>query len=300
MYMIRVLLCIEKHPNLFIYKGKKGGILMKKVLSIAGSDCSGGAGIQADLKTFSAHGVFGMSVIVSVVAENTSRVIDIQDITPDMIEKQIDAIFEDIEVDAVKIGMLSTEPCMKAVAKKLEEYKPNNVVIDPVMYAKNGCALMDPNSIDTLIQVVLPYASLLTPNIPEAEKISNIQIRNPKDMETAAKIIYDMGCKNVLIKGGHAIGDALDILYDGRDFYGFQTQRIDTKNTHGTGCTFSSAIASNLALGMAMAEAVEKAKKYITMAIEHSLSIGKGYGPTHHFYDLYKNGLNIKKSEGNL
>jgi hydroxymethylpyrimidine/phosphomethylpyrimidine kinase len=273
---------------------------MKKVLSIAGSDCSGGAGIQADLKTFSAHGVFGMSVIVSVVAENTSRVIDIQDITPDMIEKQIDAIFEDIEVDAVKIGMLSTEPCMKAVARKLEEYKPNIVVIDPVMYAKNGCALMDPNSIDTLIQVILPYASLLTPNIPEAEKISNIKISNSKDMEASAKIIYDMGCKNVLIKGGHSIGDALDILYDGKNFYGFETQRIYTKNTHGTGCTFSSAIASNLALGMSMAEAVEKAKKYITTAIEHSLSIGKGHGPIHHFYDLYRNSLNIEKKGGNL
>ncbi|MCR1897455.1 bifunctional hydroxymethylpyrimidine kinase/phosphomethylpyrimidine kinase [Irregularibacter muris] len=273
---------------------------MKKVLSIAGSDCSGGAGIQADLKTFSAHGVFGMSVIVSVVAENTSRVIAIQDITPDMIEKQIDAVFEDIEVDAVKIGMLSTEPCMKAVAKKLEQYKPNNVVIDPVMYAKNGCPLMDPNSIDALIQVILPYADLLTPNIPEAEKISNIEIINTEDMKTAAKLIYDMGCKNVLVKGGHAIGDALDILYSGKEFYYFESQRIDTQNTHGTGCTFSSAIASNLALGMTMPAAVDQAKEYITTAIKHSLNIGKGNGPTHHFYDLYKNGLHIKKSEGDL
>ena len=266
---------------------------MKKVLSIAGSDCSGGAGIQADLKTFSAHGVFGMSVIVSVVAENTSRVIDIQDITPDMIEKQMDAIFEDIEVDAVKIGMLSTQVCMETVARKLAEYQPNHIVIDPVMYAKNGCALMDPNSIDTLIKVVIPHADLLTPNIPEAERISNIRIHNSEDMKAAARVIYDMGCKNVLIKGGHAIGDALDILYDGIDFYGFKTQRIDTKNTHGTGCTFSSAITSNLALDMTMPEAVKKAKKYITMAIEHSLNIGKGHGPTHHFYDLYRNGLNI-------
>ena len=271
---------------------------MKKVLSIAGSDCSGGAGIQADLKTFSAHGVFGMSVIVSVVAENTSRVIDIQDISPDMIEKQIDAIFEDIQVDAIKIGMLSTQACMEAVAGKLQEYKPSNVVIDPVMYAKNGCALMDPNSIDTLIKIILPYASLLTPNIPEAEKISDIKINNPQDMERAAKIINDMGCKNVLIKGGHAIGDALDILYDGKEFYRYTSQRIDTKNTHGTGCTFSSAIASNLALGMSMAEAVESAKKYITGAIMHSLDIGKGHGPTHHFYDVYKNGLKVRKFGG--
>lgn len=273
---------------------------MKKVLSIAGSDCSGGAGIQADLKTFSAHGVFGMSVIVSVVAENTSRVIDIQDITPDMIEKQIDAVFEDIEVDAVKIGMLSTEPCMEAVARKLEQYKPDNVVIDPVMYAKNGCPLMNPDSIDTLIKVVLPHADLLTPNIPEAEKISNIEITNTEDMKTAAKIIYDMGCKNTLIKGGHAVGDALDILYDGKEFYYFQAQRINTKNTHGTGCTFSSAIASNLALGMTMSIAVKQAKEYITTAIKHSLNIGKGNGPTHHFYDLYENGLNINKSQAGL
>ncbi|WP_053956411.1 bifunctional hydroxymethylpyrimidine kinase/phosphomethylpyrimidine kinase [Inediibacterium massiliense] len=267
---------------------------MKKVLTIAGSDCSGGAGIQADLKTFSAHGVFGMSVIVSVVAENTSRVIDIQDVTPDMIKKQMDAVFEDIEVDAIKIGMLSTPLCMKAVVEKLQEYKPRNVVIDPVMYAKNGCPLMNPNAIETLIEVVLPMADLLTPNIPEAEKISNIKISNTKDMETAAKLIYDMGCKNVLVKGGHAIGDALDVLYDGKDFYHFETERIDTKNTHGTGCTFSSAIASNLALGMSMSQAVQQAKKYITTAIKHSLAIGKGHGPTHHFYDLYKNGLQTK------
>lgn len=273
---------------------------MKKVLSIAGSDCSGGAGIQADLKTFSAHGVFGMSVIVSVVAENTSRVIDIQDITPDMIEKQIDAVFEDIGVDAVKIGMLSTGPCMEAVSRKLEQYKPNNIVIDPVMYAKNGCPLMDPNSIETLIKVIIPHADLLTPNIPEAEKISNIKISSTEDMKIVAKRIYDMGCKNVLVKGGHAIGNALDVLYDGKEFYYFETQRINTKNTHGTGCTFSSAIASNLAIGMTMPIAVDKAKKYITTAIEHSLNIGKGNGPTHHFYDLYKNGLNIRKSEGDL
>ncbi|NLJ87984.1 MAG: bifunctional hydroxymethylpyrimidine kinase/phosphomethylpyrimidine kinase [Epulopiscium sp.] len=264
---------------------------MKKVVTIAGSDCSGGAGIQADLKTFSAHGVFGMSVIVSVVAENTSRVIDIQDITPDIIEKQIDAIFEDIEVDAVKIGMLSKEACMKAVAKKLEEYKPKNIVIDPVMYAKNGCPLMDPNSIDSLIKFIIPHADLLTPNIPEAEKITNMKINNEEDMKVASKIIYDMGCKNVLIKGGHAIGDAIDVLYDGEEYYYYKSRRINTKNTHGTGCTFSSAITANLALGMTMPNSVNKAKKYITTAIEHSLNIGKGHGPTHHFYDLYKHGL---------
>ncbi len=269
---------------------------MKKVLSIAGSDCSGGAGIQADLKTFSAHGVFGMSAIVSVVAENTSRVIDIQDVKPDMIEKQIDAVFEDIDVDAVKVGMLSQPACMEAVAGRLNRYAPANIVIDPVMYAKNGCPLMNPDAIDTLINTVIPLADLLTPNIPEAEKIAGIEINNVEDMKKSAAAIYQMGCKNVLVKGGHAVGSALDILFDGDAFYSFDAERIETKNTHGTGCTYSSAIASNLALGYSLQEAVQRAKEYVTIAIRHSLSIGKGNGPTHHFYELYRHGL--KKGAG--
>ena len=263
---------------------------MKKVLSIAGSDCSGGAGIQADLKTFSAHGVFGMSVIVSVVAENTSRVIDIQDVTPEMIKKQIDAIFEDIEVDAVKIGMLSTPACMKAVSEKLRQYKPSNVIVDPVMYAKNGCPLMEETAVDSLIEFIIPLADVLTPNIPEAEKISGLSISTVKDMEAAAVKIYEMGCKGVIIKGGHKEGSALDVLYDGNEFTHFETERIDTKNTHGTGCTFSSAVASQLALGLSVKDAVSKAKNYVTTAIRHSLEIGKGNGPTNHFYELYKKG----------
>lgn len=267
---------------------------MKKILTIAGSDCSGGAGIQADLKTFSAHGLFGMSVIVSIVAENTSRVIDVQDVTPDMIQKQIDAIFEDIDVDAVKIGMLSTAECMKATVEKLQAYHPQNIVIDPVMYAKNGCALMDPAAIDTLIEVVLPLADVLTPNIPEAERIADIKIHNIEDMKKAADLIHKMGCKNVLVKGGHAEGDAEDVLFNGTEYFYFSASRIPTKNTHGTGCTYSSAIASNLALGLPLQEAVGKAKQYITTAIENAvnLDIGKGHGPTHHFYELYKYGLN--------
>lgn len=271
--------------------------MIKKVLTIAGSDCSGGAGIQADLKTFSAHGVFGMSVIVSVVAENTSRVIDIQDITPEMIEKQIDAVFEDIEVDAVKVGMLSTPECMRAVAGKLRQYKPEHVVIDPVMYAKNGCPLMDPSAVDALIETILPLADVLTPNIPEAERITGMEIRSVTDMEAAARKIHDMGSKTVIVKGGHAIGNALDVLFDGKQMYHFETQRIATKNTHGTGCTFSSAIASQLALSMDICKAVEKAKAYVTTAITHSLAIGKGCGPTHHFYELYRHGLPTQESE---
>jgi hydroxymethylpyrimidine/phosphomethylpyrimidine kinase len=266
-------------------------MIMKKVLTIAGSDCSGGAGIQADLKTFAAHGVFGMSVIVAVVAENTSRVLDIQDVTPEMIGKQIDAVFEDIGADAVKIGMLSTPACMDAVARKIGQYRPEHVVIDPVMYAKNGCPLMNPDAVATLIKIIIPLADVLTPNIPETEKIANLAINDVAGMEKAAAVIYRMGCRNVLVKGGHAVGDALDVLYDGKQFYHFTAERINTKNTHGTGCTYSSAIAANLALGMTTEAAVENAKKYVTIAIRHSLALGKGCGPTHHFYDLYQQGL---------
>ena len=264
---------------------------MKKVLSIAGSDCSGGAGIQADLKTFSALGVFGMSVIVSVVAENTSRVIDIQDISPEMIGRQIDAVFEDIGVDAVKIGMLSTAECMETVAGKLRQYRPCPVVVDPVMYAKNGCPLMERESIGTLIKRIIPFADVLTPNIPEAEKIADMSITSVEEMETAARRIYDMGSRAVVVKGGHAQGSALDVLFDGKVFYHFEAARIDTRNTHGTGCTFSSAIASLLAQGMELPDAVRRAKAYVTTAIAHSLPIGKGNGPTNHFYELYHHGL---------
>ena len=260
---------------------------MKAALSIAGSDCSGGAGIQADLKTMSALGVFGMSVIVSVVAENTSRVISIEDISPKLIADQIDAVFEDIVPDAVKVGMLSSPSCMQTVAHKLTQYRPEHVVIDPVMYAKNGCPLMKETAIDSLIRTVIPIASLLTPNIPEAEKIAGRHIKTVEDMQAAAKIITALGAKAVLIKGGHAAGDAIDLLYDGQKVYTFAQKRIQTKNTHGTGCTLSSAIAAYLAKGEALPKAVEKAKSYVTGAIAHALPLGKGCGPTHHFYQFY-------------
>ncbi len=260
---------------------------MKTALTIAGSDCSGGAGIQADLKTMSALGVFGMSVIVSVVAENTSRVLSVEDVSPEMIAAQIDAVFEDIPVDAVKVGMLSTPDCMRAVAEKLMQYQPVHTVIDPVMYAKNGSPLMQEDSIDTLIQTIIPLATLLTPNIPEAEKISGRRIETIEDMKAAAKEIRKMGAKAVLVKGGHYIGDASDILYDGTEYRTFVHRRIETKNTHGTGCTLSSAIASYLALGRPLEQAVEQAKEYVTGAIEHALELGKGCGPTHHFYRFY-------------
>lgn len=260
---------------------------MKKVLTIAGSDCSGGAGIQADLKTMSAHGVFAMSVIVSVVAENTARVISIEDISPKVIADQMDAVFEDIVPDAVKVGMLSTPACMQAVAQKLRQYQPPHVVIDPVMYAKNGAPLMNPDAVGALIEHVLPLATVLTPNIPEAECIAKMKIESVDDMEQAARKIHQMGCQNVLVKGGHAVGDALDVLFDGQSFFHFETARIDTKNTHGTGCTLSSAIASNLALGHSIQQAVKLAKDYVTEGIRHSLAIGKGCGPLNHFYAFF-------------
>lgn len=264
---------------------------MKKTLTIAGSDCSSGAGIQADLKTFSAHGTFGMSVITSVVAENTCRVISVEDLSPTVIQQQMVAVFEDIPPDAIKIGMLANETTMKAVASELQQWPVKNIVLDPVMYAKNGAPLMNPESTSYLIQNVLPLADLITPNIPEAEHIAAMKIDSIATMEAAAKIIHAMGVPYVLIKGGHRLGDALDVLYDGNEFYHFSTPRIETKNTHGTGCTYSSAIAANLANGYPMSAAVEKAKKYVTTAITHALPLGAGHGPTNHFYDLYKHGL---------
>ncbi len=263
---------------------------LKTALTIAGSDCSGGAGIQADLKTFSANGVFGMSVITSVVAENTSRVISVENVSADMIKTQIDAVFEDIEVGAVKVGMLSDSITMKAVAEKLIQYKPVFIVVDPVMVAKGGHSLMQKDALTTLSEKIIPVSYLLTPNIPEAQEITGIKITGLEDMKSAAKRIISMGAKNVIIKGGHLKNDALDVLFDGKEYHTFSSERINTKNTHGTGCTFSSAITANLAKGDSLFMAVAKAKAYITTAIEHSLEIGKGYGPTNHFYDLYMKG----------
>lgn len=260
---------------------------MKKVLTIAGSDCSGGAGVQADLKTMAAHGVFGMSVIVSVVAENTARVIDIQDISTRMIEEQIDAVFEDIVPDAVKIGMLSSPECMKAVADKLRQYRPANVVIDPVMFAKNGDPLMDPKSVGALIETVLPFADVLTPNVPEAQYPAGMEIHTPADMETAARKIGALGCKNVLVKGGKNIPGAVDVLFDGETCHRIEIEQIDSTSTHGTGCTLSSAIASNLALGKSVPEAVRLAKEYVTDAIRHAPGLGHGCGPLDHFCRIF-------------
>lgn len=261
---------------------------MKKVLTIAGSDSCGGAGIQADLKTFSAHGAYGMSVITAVTAQNTQGVFAVQDISIDVIAKQIEAIFEDIKVDGVKIGMVSQAQTIEVIADRLRHYAPQTIVVDPVMVSKSGYHLLNPEAEATLIKELLPLAKVVTPNIPEAEVMTKMPIGNLNQMEQAAKAIYQMGAKNVLLKGGHLEGDSTDILFNGHEYRYFSSSRIDTKNTHGTGCTLSSAITANLALGYSLGEAVARAKEYITVAIKHSLSIGKGVGPTHHFYALYK------------
>ena len=247
---------------------------MKNCLTIAGSDCSAGAGIQADIKAMSACGVYAMSVITSVVAENTSRVVSVYDLPGEVIKQQIDAVFEDISVDGVKIGMI-------------KQYSPCNVVADPVMSAKDGCALMAETALDVLKNEIIPACTLLTPNIPEAELIAQMKIDSQKDMMLSAKKIYAMGCGAVLVKGGHYGGMPIDILYDGNGFYKYSSPRINTKNTHGTGCTLSSAITAFLAKGNSIQQSVLLGKRYVYNAIKNSLEIGKGHGPLHHFYDYY-------------
>ena len=269
---------------------------MRKVLTIAGSDSCGGAGIQADLKSFSANGVYGMSVITAITAQNTMGVFAVQDLEEEIIKAQIDAIFTDIAVDAVKIGMVSSISTIDAISEKLELYKPQNLVLDPVMISKSGYSLLKPESKRTLIKKLIPLATLITPNVPEAEEILReinadiTRIETVEHMEKAAKEMYKLGCKNVLLKGGHMQGEAIDVLYDGSEIIHFYSERIHTKNTHGTGCTLSSAIAANLAQRFSMKEAIKKSKEYITIAIKHSLDIGHGVGPTNHFYELYKKG----------
>ncbi len=257
---------------------------MKTALTIAGSDCSGGAGIQADIKTMSALKVYAMSVITSAVAENTKGVLSQQPLPASSVSDQLDAVFTDIKPDAVKVGMLPSVECMRVVADKLAFFRPSHVIVDPVMYAKDGTPLMQKDATSEFIRTVLPLATMLTPNIPEAEVITGLKIGTIDDMKEAARRIFDLGIRSVLIKGGHYEGEAVDVFYDGR-FTLFECERIATKNTHGTGCTLSSAIAALLARGSAPVEAVRGAKEYITEAIRHSLDIGGGNGPLNHFFD---------------
>lgn len=263
--------------------------MMKHVLTIAGTDPSGGAGVQADIKTFCAHGCYAMSVITAVVAQNTQGVMEFEDVSPSLIESQITAVFDDISVDAVKIGMVSVPETIEIIGGWLRYYKASPVVLDPVMVAKSGHHLLNPKAVETLQRVLIPLATVVTPNIPEAEVLVGRSIKTFGEMEAAAKLIHLMGAKAVLIKGGHRTEDATDILFDGTKFHYYKGDRIESTNTHGTGCSLSSAIASNLANGMNLPVAVEKAKAYVYQGILHAENIGKGHGPIHHFYELYKN-----------
>ncbi|MBQ3194533.1 MAG: bifunctional hydroxymethylpyrimidine kinase/phosphomethylpyrimidine kinase [Oscillospiraceae bacterium] len=258
----------------------------KTALTIAGSDSSGGAGIQADIKTMTMNGVYAMSVITALTAQNTTGVRSIQESTPEFLQQQIDAVFEDIYPDAVKIGMVASSALIRVIADRLRHYAAKNIVVDPVMVSTSGSELMKTDAVQTLIEELLPLAALVTPNIPEARVLSGMEIRTREDMHAAAKKIGDSyGCA-VLLKGGHSINDANDLLYSNGDFTWFEGKRIDNPNTHGTGCTLSSAIAANLAKGFPLPESVKKAKDYISGALAAMLDLGQGSGPMDHAFIL--------------
>jgi hydroxymethylpyrimidine/phosphomethylpyrimidine kinase len=260
---------------------------MPTALTIAGSDSSGGAGIQADLKTFAALGVYGLSVITAVTAQNTCEVSAIREMDEEIVTAQLQAIFTDIPVQGVKIGMLVSGQIIQVVANLLHIHGASNIVVDPVMIAKSGRLLLQPEALAILTEKLFPLATVVTPNLEEAAALTGIPVHDLAGMKAAAVAIKAMGPRYVVIKGGHLPGAACDLLYDGQDFWEFVEQRIPNSHTHGTGCTFSSAIAASLAKGMAMPNAVGAAKKYVSMAISHGFPLGKGIGPTHHFFDMY-------------
>lgn len=259
---------------------------MKTALTIAGSDSSGGAGIQADLKTMTAHGVYGMSAITALTAQNTTGVCGILEVDKEFLVKQLDCILTDIFPDSVKTGMLSSSEIIRTAADKLKEYKARNIVVDPVMVATSGARLISEEAIGTLKEKLLGLADIITPNIPEAEVLSEIKISSKEDMIRAAEIIYkSFGCA-VLCKGGHGVSDADDLLFDSEGYTWFLGKRINNPNTHGTGCTLSSAIASNLAGGCDMKTSVKYAKEYISKALESMLDLGRGCGPLNHMFAI--------------
>ena len=259
---------------------------MKKLLTVAGSDSSGGAGIQADLKTFAALGAYGMSCICTLTAQNTTGVSMVVNTPVEMVTAQLEAVYSDIPPDGVKTGMLSTPAIVSAVAEFLRGHKGPAIVVDPVMVATTGAVLLEKEAIETYKDILIPEADLITPNIPEAEVLSGLEIKTEKDMENAAERIMEYGCCAVLVKGGHRVHDAVDILFDGKQFYRYEGKRIKTKNTHGTGCTLSAALAVKLAEGKTLPVAAAEAKEYLTGAIEAAKDepIGQGSGPVRHFW----------------
>ena len=259
---------------------------MKTALSIAGSDSSGGAGIQADIKTMTANGVYAMSVVTALTAQNTTGVRAIMEAAPDFVRQQMDAVFEDIFPDAVKIGMVASPELVEAIGEGLRAYRAQNIVVDPVMVSTSGAVLLRPEAVTVLQKELFPLAALVTPNLAEARLLSGIPIENRRDMERAARIIgEDCGCA-VLVKGGHRKDDAGDVLYREGSWSWFEGKRIHNPNTHGTGCTLSSAIAANLAKGFSLEKSVERAKDYLSKALGAMLDLGKGSGPIDHMFDL--------------
>ncbi len=258
------------------------------VMTIAGSDSGGGAGIQADLKTFSALGVFGTSTLTAITAQNTVGVTAVHEVPTDVISAQIDAVITDIGADAVKTGMLSSSAIVETVAEAIRRHGVTNLVVDPVMVAKSGDRLLREEAITSICNSLLPLAAVVTPNIPEAEDLTGLTINTDGDVRQAAVSIIGMGARTVVIKGGHRDGPPTDVFYDGARFQEFTTERIPSTNTHGTGCTFASAVAAGLAHGLEPPAAVAQAKEYVTEAIRASYPIGRGHGPLHHFHAFWQ------------
>lgn len=258
----------------------------KKVLSIAGSDCSGGAGIQADLKTMTALGVYGMSAITALTAQNTTGVYGIMDAPPEFVANQLDCVFQDIVPDAIKIGMVSQKEIIGVIAEKLKEYGAKKIVVDPVMVSTSGSRLLAPDAIEVLAAQLFPLATVMTPNIPEAELLSGWNISSEDDMEQAARMIGKQYGGAVLVKGGHQVDTANDVLYQNETLTWFYGERIDNPNTHGTGCTLSSAIACGLAQGKSIQQSVQEAKAYVSGALSSNLNLGRGSGPLDHCFSM--------------
>lgn len=259
---------------------------MESLLTIAGSDCSGGAGIQADLKTFAANKTYGMSVIVALTAQNTMGVSNIMNVPRDFVEEQLDRVFEDIYPDAIKMGMVSEKNIILGIKEKLVEYGAKNIVIDPVMVSTSGSHLMEESATRALIEDLIPLATLITPNMAEASVLSGIEVKNKDDMEESAKIMGEYFDGYILVKGGHLEERADDLLYHKGDMLWIEGERYDNPNTHGTGCTLSSAIAVYLAKGLDVESAIREAKVYLTGAIKDGLDLGKGQGPLNHIYNI--------------
>lgn len=268
---------------------------MNTALTIAGSDSCGGAGIQADIKTMTVNGIYAMSAITALTAQNTTGVSDIMEVTPEFLGKQLDSIFTDIYPNAIKIGMVSSGDLIHVIATKLKEYEAKNIVLDPVMVATSGAKLISDSAIVVLKEELLPLATVVTPNIPESEVLADMQIKSQEDMIQAAKIMSETYRCAVLLKGGHQLNDANDLLYLDGSYKWFYGKRINNPNTHGTGCTLSSAIASNLAKGLDLVASVQNAKEYISGALGAMLDLGKGSGPMNHSYKIEENRIERKR-----